>query len=78
MPNRKFVRERARETSLPEMLTRLELASTGIPARKSVCRALLEVNKRLGSVGGKAFVSTNRSASPRRRQSAAESLPLFT
>ncbi|WP_176060144.1 hypothetical protein [Paraburkholderia sp. BCC1876] len=60
------------------LLDQLELALTGTPARTSVCLALSDLNRRLGSAGSKTATRTSRSASPRRRrQMVAESLPLF-
>ena len=79
MQKRKFAGKRAGEVSLPELLDQLELALTGTPARKSVCRALSDLNRRLGSASGKTAARASRSASPRRRrQTAVESLPLFS
>ena len=79
MQKRKFAGKRAGEVSLPELLDQLELALTGTPARTSVCRALSDLNWRLGSASGKTAARVRRSASPRRRrQMVAESLPLFT
>lgn len=79
MQKRKFARKRAGEVNLPELLNLLELALTGTPARTSVCRALSDLNRRLGSASGKTAARASRSASPRRpRQTAIESLPLFS
>lgn len=39
--------------SLPELLDQLELALAGTAARTSVCRALSDLNRRLGSATGK-------------------------
>jgi hypothetical protein len=79
MQKRKFSRTSAGEASLPELLDRLELALTGIPPRTSLCRALSDLNRRLGSASEKTAAWTSRSPSPRRRrQIAVESLPLFS
>ena len=79
MQNRKLARKRAGEVSLPELLDQLELALTGTAARTSVCRALSELNQRLGSATGKTAARASRSASPRRRrQPAVETLSLFS
>jgi hypothetical protein len=79
MQNRKLARKWAGEASLPELLDRLELALTGMPARTSVCSALSDLNRRLGSASAKAATRTSRSVPPRRRrQAVAESLPLFS
>jgi hypothetical protein len=73
---RKFARKSAAEVNL---LDRLELAMTGKPARTSVCRELSDLNRRLGSTNEKAAARPSRSTSPRRRrQTAVESLPLFS
>ncbi|SFU24044.1 hypothetical protein SAMN05192563_1024114 [Paraburkholderia aspalathi] len=53
MQKREFVRKRSGEVNLPELLDQLELALAGTPARKSVCRALSDLNRRLGSASGK-------------------------
>jgi len=69
------------ESSLPELLNRLELALVAMPDRTSVCKALSDLNKRLGSVGESTPARTCRSAASRRqrqRQTAVESLPLFS
>ncbi|WP_175153840.1 hypothetical protein [Paraburkholderia ultramafica] len=61
-----------------ELLDRLELTLTEIPARTSICKALSDLNRRLGSTRGKPAARASRPASPRRRRSAVvESLPLF-
>lgn len=79
MRKRKFAGKMTGESSLPELLNRLELALAGMPDRPSVCKALSDLNKRLGSVGGHAPSRTSRSAPSRRqRQTAVESLPLFS
>lgn len=79
MQQRKFARKRAGEVSLPELLDRLELALSAMPARTSVCGALSDLNRRLGSASGKAVARTSRSApSRRRRESVVESLLLFS
>jgi len=79
MKKRKFARKGAGEVSLPELLDRLERTLTEMPARISVCRALSDLNRRLGSTNGKAAARTGRTTpSRRRRQSAVESLPLFS
>ncbi len=48
MQKRKFARKSAGEVNLPELLDRFELALTGTPARTSLCRALSDLNRRLG------------------------------
>ena len=79
MQKRKFAGKRAGGVSLPELLDQLELALTGTPARTSVCRALSDMNRWLGSASGKTAARASRSGSPRRRrQTAVESLPLFS
>ena len=79
MQKRKFARKRAGGVSLPELLEQLELALAGTPARTSVCRMLSDLNRRLGSATGKTAARPGRSASPRRRrQTAVETLPLFS
>jgi hypothetical protein len=79
MQKRKFARKRVGEVSLPDLLDQLELALTGTPARTSVCRALSDLNRRLGSGSGKTAARAIRSVpSRRRRQMNAESLPLFS
>jgi hypothetical protein len=79
MQKRKFTRKRAGEVNLPELLDRLELALTEMPARTAVCRALSDLNRRLGSTSEKTAARTSRSTSPRRRrQTAVESLSLFS
>jgi hypothetical protein len=77
MQKRKFARKKAGEVNLPELLDQLELALVGTPARTYVCRALSDLNRRLGSATGKTAARACRSASPRRRrQTAVETLPL--
>ncbi len=79
MQKRKFARKRTGGVSLPELLDQLELALAGTPARTTVCRALSDLNRRLGSASGKTVARPGRSQSPRRRhQTAVESLPLFS
>jgi hypothetical protein len=79
MQKRKFARKRTGGVSLPELLDQLELALAGTPARTTVCRALSDLNRRLGSASGKTAARPDRSPSPRRRhQTAVESLPLFS
>ena len=79
MQKRKYARKRAGGVSLPELLAQLELALTGAPTRASACRALSDLNRRLGSTSGKTAARASRSTSPRRRrQTAVESLPLFS
>jgi hypothetical protein len=79
MQKRKFAGKRAGGVSLPELLDQLELALTGTHARTSVCRALSDLNRSLGSAGGKTAARASRSALPRRRrQTVVESLPLFS
>jgi hypothetical protein len=79
MQKRKLARKRAKEVNLPELLDRLELALTRTPPRTSVCRALSDQSRRLCSSSGKAAAQPGRSASSRRRrQTAVESLQLFS
>ena len=79
MQKRKFAGKRAGGVSLPELLDELELALAGTPARTSVCRALSDLNPRLGSASGKIAARASRSTSPRRRrQTTVESLPFFS
>lgn len=81
MRKRKFAGKMTGESSLPELLNRLELALVAMPDRTSVCKALSDLNKRLGSVGESTPARTCRSAASRRqrqRQTAVESLPLFS
>lgn len=79
MQKRNFAGRRAGGGSLPELLDELELALTGTLARTPVCRALADLNRRLGSASGKIAARTGRSTSPRRRrQTTGESLPLFS
>ncbi|NPT62486.1 hypothetical protein [Paraburkholderia elongata] len=61
MRKRKLARKRAGEVNLPELLDRLELALTGTPVRMSVCRALSDLNRRLGSTSDKTAARTSRS-----------------
>jgi hypothetical protein len=76
---RKLARKRAGEASLPEVLDRLELALIGMPDRAQVCKALSEVNRRLGSVSKISAGRTSRPAPARRRdKSGIESLSLFS
>jgi hypothetical protein len=79
MQQRKPARTSAAEVGLVELLDRLELALTKMPARISVCKALSDLNRRLGSSRGQPAARTGRPVSPRRRRSAVvESLPLFS
>jgi hypothetical protein len=82
MQKREFARKRAEEVNLPELPELpdlLELALAGTPARTSVCRALSDLNRRLGSAAWNTVARASRSASPRRRRkTAVESLPLFS
>ena len=79
MQKRQYARKRAGEVSLPELLDRLELALTGMAARTAVCRALADLNRRLGSTSEKAAARPSRSKPPRRQgQPVVESLPLFS
>jgi hypothetical protein len=57
---------------------RLALALAEMPPRRAVYRALLDVNGRLCSDKAKVAVPTMRFSSPGRRESAAETLPLFS
>lgn len=78
MQKRTFARKRVGEVNLPELLGLLELALAGTPARASVCRALSDLNRRLGSASGKTAARASRSATPRcRRQTVVDTLPLF-
>ena len=79
MQKRKFSRAGAGEASLPELLDQLELTLAGTPVRVAVCRALSDLNRRLGSASGKAAAMPIRSKPPRHQgQHAVESLPLFS
>ncbi|SEF00817.1 hypothetical protein SAMN02787142_6454 [Burkholderia sp. WP9] len=79
MRKRKVAVKMGGASSLPELLSRLELALVGMPDRKSVCKALLDLNRALGSVGETAPRRSSRSTHPRRqRQTAVESLSLFS
>jgi hypothetical protein len=79
MRKRKFARKGAGEASLRELLDRLEQALTEMPARTSVCRALSDLTRRLGSASDKATARPCRSNPARRQgQPAVESLPLFS
>lgn len=79
MRKRKFAGKMTGESSLPELLNRLEAALVAMPDRTSVCKALSDLNKRLGSVGEYVPARTCRPAASRRqRQTAVESLPLFS
>jgi hypothetical protein len=79
MQKRKFAQKRADDVSLPELLDRLELALTGAPARLSVCQALSDLNRHLGSACEKTGARTRRSAPTRRRRKmVVESLSLFS
>jgi hypothetical protein len=79
MQKPKFARKRAGGVSLPELLDQLELALAGTPVRTTVCRALSDLNRRLGSASGETAARASRSATPRRRrQTAVETLPLFS
>jgi hypothetical protein len=80
MHKRKLARNLAGEASLPELLDRLELTLAGVPAGTSVCKALFDLNRRLGSSGGHVAARSRRAApAPRRdRMAAAESLSLFS
>lgn len=79
MQKRQYARKRAGEVSLPELLDRLEMALTATPDRMSVCKALSDRDKHLGSVGEKAAARPSRSTSPRRRhQTTVETLQLFS
>ena len=48
MRKRKVAVKMGGGSSLPELLSRLELALVGMPDRKSVCKALLDLNRALG------------------------------
>jgi hypothetical protein len=80
MHKRKLARNQAGEASLPELLDRLELTLAGVPAGASVCKALFDLNRRLGSSGGYMVARRRRAApAPRRdRTATAESLSLFS
>jgi hypothetical protein len=58
MQQRQLARKRAVELGLVELLDRLELALAAMPARTSVCKALADLNRRLGSVGQKPAART--------------------
>ncbi|MGF6770267.1 uncharacterized protein YdeI (YjbR/CyaY-like superfamily) [Paraburkholderia sp. GAS199] len=85
MRKRKSARQNAIEINLPELFDQLELALAAEPARNSVCKALSDLNRRLGSSGLKAAARPKARArpqgtqAPRRRvpQAVVESLPLF-
>jgi len=65
--------------SLPELLDRLELELVGIPDRTPLCKALSDLKKHLCSAGEKGPAQTSRCLPQRRRrQTAVESLPLFS
>lgn len=55
----------SRGMSLPELLDQLELALTGTPARMSVCRALSDLNRRLGPTSAQPAARPSKSTSPR-------------
>jgi hypothetical protein len=79
MQQRKLARKRAGEGSLPELLDWLELALIGMPDRGHVCKALSDVNRRLGSVSEISTARTRRPALARRRDnSGIESQPLLS
>ncbi|PRY07947.1 hypothetical protein B0G73_10340 [Paraburkholderia sp. BL25I1N1] len=81
MRKRKFAGKMTGESSLPDLLNRLELALAGMPDHTSVCKALSDLNRRLGSPGEQASVRSGRptaSRRPRPRQMAMQSLPLFS
>ena len=80
MHKRKLARTRAGEASLPELLDQLELTLAGTSAGTSVCKALFDLNRRLGSSGGYVAARSRRAApAPRReRRMALESLSLFS
>ena len=67
MQKRKFARKRAGGVSLPELLDQLELALAGTRARKSVCRVLSDLNRRLSSASWKTAERACRAVSPRCR-----------
>jgi hypothetical protein len=79
MEKRKLARKRAGEVSLPELLDRLELVLTGMPPRTSLCRALSDLNRWLGSASEVAAARTSRSVLLRPgRQIVVESPSLFS
>ncbi|MFL9931410.1 hypothetical protein P0D88_19625 [Paraburkholderia sp. RL18-103-BIB-C] len=62
-----------------ELLDRLDLVLMQMPVLPSVCRALSDLNYRLGAASPKPAARINRPASPRRRRApVVESLPLFS
>lgn len=73
MEKRKLARKRAGEGSLPDLLDRLELALKWMPDCAPVCKALSDLNRRLGAVSEISIAPTRR-----RRQSGMESLPLLS
>lgn len=78
MRKRRSAGKVAGELNLPVLVDKLELALVAIPDRTSVCRALSDLDQRLGSRGGKAFARAVRSTPMRPQpQTVAESLPLF-
>lgn len=85
MRKRKFAAKMSGQSSLPELLSRLEVALAGVPDRPSVCKALADLNRVLGAVGEITPCRASRSTHPpppprlrRPRQAAVESLPLFS
>ncbi|CAD6554288.1 hypothetical protein LMG28140_05469 [Paraburkholderia metrosideri] len=82
MQKRKLVRAGAATGGLVELLDQLELALADLPPRAPVCKALLELNRRLGTGANvNTLVRTRqaRTGSARRAPRAAvESLSLFS
>jgi hypothetical protein len=78
MKKRKLATKTAGESSLPELLNRLELALPRVLDRASVDKALSELSTRLGSVGNERPARAGRPAPSRcRRKNVVESLSLF-
>jgi len=73
-----LARKTTGEANLPELFDRLELALAQMPARTSLCKALSDLNRRLGASGAKAVARTRRAAPRRPRPTPVESLPLFS
>jgi hypothetical protein len=78
MKKRKLAAKTAEESSLPELLSRLELALPEVLDRASVDKALSELSTRLSSIGNEWPARAGRPApSRRRRKNVVESLSLF-
>ncbi|ASW01706.1 hypothetical protein CJU94_26505 [Paraburkholderia aromaticivorans] len=79
MRKRKFAGKMVEGPSLQELLNRLEAALVSMPERRSVCKALADLSRTLGSAGEKAPRRAIRSTRARgRREAIVESLPLFS